>query len=120
VAFKTKPDPTFELPVDVPQPGKPTPAKLSLTVAHLGRRALKDWMSRAKGADGDAVWLMEVVKGWGADTVDEKGQPAPFNQAAFDAVLDDYPGAAMAIFEAYVGEHYKAQAKNSVGPSSNG
>ena len=114
--FNTKPDPTFALAVPVPQPGKPTPATLNITVAHLGRRALKEWMARAKAADGDAVWLMEVVKGWGADVLDEQGQPAPFNQAAFDAVLDDYPGAAMAIFEAYVQEHYKAQAKNSVGP----
>jgi len=120
VAFKTKPDPSFELPVDVPQPGKPAPARLNLTVAHLGRRALKEWMGRAKGAESDTLWLMEVVKAWGADVLDEQGKPAPFNQAAFDAVLDDYPGAAMAIFEAYVQEHYKAQAKNSGGPSSNG
>lgn len=114
MTFPTKPAATFALPVDVPQPGA-QPVKLPLVVEHLGRREMKHWCESAKAHAEDVDWLMVVVKGWGPEVVSPDGNPVEFTRAAFDAVLNDYPAAAMAIFEAYLKEHNGARVKNSEG-----
>lgn len=114
MTFPTKPAAAFALPVDVPQPGA-QPVKLPLVVEHLGRREMKLWCGSAKEHAEDVDWLMQVVKDWGPEVVGEDKKPVPFTRAAFDAVLNDYPAAAMAIFEAYLKEHNGARLKNSEG-----
>lgn len=101
--LKIAPEPTFVVSVALPVPGG-ADQLVNVTYRHKGRKAIKAWLDAARERD-DADSLGEVIAGW--DGID-----VAFSQAALADLLDAYPGSAIALLEAYVGEVGKAAAKN--------
>lgn len=101
--FKLQPDPTFKAKADIPVPGA-EPAPLQLEFKHFSQSG---WDAYLKEHDGIKVRdaLFDVVVGWEIDGV-------PFSREAFDTLLDEYPGAEAAIWNAYHAERFGNRAKN--------
>ena len=102
--LKLAPEPTFVVGVALPVPGQPDQL-VNVTFRHQGRAALRGWLDAAREAQSDAALLGEVIAGW-------KGIDAEYSAANLAALLDAYPGAGGALFNAYVAELGKAAAKN--------
>lgn len=102
MAFKTAAKPTFTACVAIPVPGEAA-SPLNVTFLHKRKSALREWIDASKDKD-DLAALMEVMQGWDAD--------APFSEAALCGVLEDFPGAALALYRAYVEESTGAARKN--------
>ena len=101
--LKLQPEPTFTISVTVPVPGGEDQL-INCVFRHKGREALKTWIDAARDRP-DADSIGEIMAGW--DNVE-----AEFSAEHLALVLDAYPGAAVAMLEAYVGELGKAAAKN--------
>ena len=86
-------------------------ARLQLTYRHKGRNEMVAWVERAKTEDGAAL-LCEVVAGWG-EVEGPDGELAPYSEQAFLTLLDDYPMAALEIFNDYVSVVPEFRTKNS-------
>ena len=101
--LKIAPEPTFVASVVVPVPGGGD-ALINVTYRHKGRAALKEWTA-SFGSRNDPDCLEEVIAAWDGVEVD-------YSRETLGMLLDAYPGAAMALFTAYVGELGRAKAKN--------
>ena len=102
--FKLQPNPTFWASVGLPVPGAAKPVSVEIEFRWLGKAALKTFFESLEGHD-DATLLAEIVVGW-------RGIDAEFSRDNLAALLDAYPAAAMAIFQAFQHESLDAKAKN--------
>ena len=110
--IKLKPNPTFRFKIEVAVAGSTEPARFTLVGKHQGQGALRDWAEHAKDLDGkDAEFLLPWIEGW-EDVHDEDGKAVKFSAETFAALLDNYPGSSLAIFQAYVRELSAARGKN--------
>lgn len=105
--FKLQPNPTFKVDVTIPVPGGKD-GKLTIEFKHKGKKALKEFFDSLTSEDNqrsDVDALSDLIAGWSG--VDEK-----FSAEALEQLLDNYPSAAMALFEAYRTEVLEARVKN--------
>jgi hypothetical protein len=102
--FTLQPKPSFWATAYITVPGEKKPAALEIEFKWLGKQGIKDYFEQLTGKD-DLEALSEIVVGWG-------GVDAEFNRDTFAQLLDVYPQAAMAIFEAFRAEALEAKAKN--------
>jgi hypothetical protein len=102
--LKLQPNPTFRAAAQISIPGEASPARVEVEFRHLGREALTTYFQGLEGrSDLDA--LADIVVGW-------SGVDAAFSREALAALLDAYPTAALALFEAFRRECLEAKAKN--------
>ena len=107
MTFVLQPKPTFKADVLIAIPGG-TEAKVKFEFKHMGRKALKaffDGLGEGENARPDEEAILDLVAGW--EGVDEK-----FSPAALGTLLDNYPGAARGIFEAYNRGLFEGKQKN--------
>lgn len=107
--FSLQPKPTFKSEVLIPVPGGST-AKVKFVLKHKSRSALKEFFNSLTSTEGgesrpDHEALMELVDGW-------EGVDQPFSQENLETLVDNYPGAARAIFDAYNSALFEAREKN--------
>jgi len=105
--FVLQPKPTFTSEVIIPTPAGD--GKINFEFKHMGRKALKaffDSLGEGENARPDSEALLDMVGGWSG--VDEK-----FSPEALESLLDNYPSAAKAIFEAYNKGLFEGKRKNS-------
>lgn len=111
--FKVDPDPSFWEVVDIesPAPGGGV-CRLELCFRYLCASA---WKTYAATLDDKTILvaLMEIVRDW-------RDVDHPFDEQAFERLLDNYPRAAGAIFSRYVDALLGAAEKNSAPPSASG
>jgi uncharacterized protein involved in tellurium resistance len=104
--FVLQPKPTFKSEVSIPT--TEGEGKINFVFKHKGRKALKeffDTLSNEEVVRDDVDALSELVEGWSG--VDEK-----FSVEALGNLLDNYPGAAAAIFAAYNRALLEGRSKN--------
>lgn len=102
--FKLTPDPTFTAPVDIHVPGQADPARVEIEFRRLTRTGIAALMQSIPGReDGDVI--AEIVAGW-------SGVDAPFSAQALATLVDNYPAAALAIYETFLSENGEARRKN--------
>lgn len=106
MAFTLQPKPTFTGEVTIPTPVGD--GKVTFEFKHMGRKALKaffDGLGEGETARPDEEAILDLVAGW--EGVDEK-----FSPEALGTLLDNYPGAARGIFEAYNRGLFEGKQKN--------
>lgn len=109
--LKLTPCPTFSEKVSIPVPGD-KPKKVEFIFKHKRQTALNDFFKRAAKA-ADNKTLLEIVDGWKkAVDDDDDGMNVEFSIDAFDDMLENYPGAGVAIFDAYVAAMTKGRLGN--------
>lgn len=104
--FVLQPKPTFKM--DVVIPTTQGEGKIKFEFKHKGRKELKvffESLGEGETSRDDADALLELIAGW--DGVDEK-----FSPDALAILLDNYPGAAGAIFSAYNKGLFEGKQKN--------
>lgn len=102
--LRLQPNPTFRAAAAISIPGEAAPVAIEVEYRHLGREALIAYFDGLPGRpDLDA--LADIVVGW-------SGVDAPFSRETLAALLDAYPTAALALFEAFRRECLEAKAKN--------
>ncbi|MEY2654569.1 MAG: hypothetical protein RLZZ524_1597 [Pseudomonadota bacterium] len=110
--IRLKPSPTFRFRVELAVPGSEDRAKFTLIGKHQGQSALKAWAEKAGEMEGkDVVFLSSAIAGW-EDVTDDEGKPVVWNEQNFGALIDAYPGAGLAIFQAYIRELSAGRTKN--------
>jgi hypothetical protein len=103
MSFKLQPSPTFWATVPVRLPGGEL-ADLQLEFRHRSRTAMAALFDTAAGRTDEDV-IADVVAGW--RDVDEA-----FSPEAVRTLVDNYPGVAGQIVEAYVRELVQARRGN--------
>lgn len=108
--FVLQPKPTFKADVTIPSPDGE--GKIKFEFKHKGRKALAEFLQSLAAKEGenegrsDADALSEIVADWsGVDT--------KFSLEALEQLLDAYPTAAKAIFDAYLPAMMEGRVKNS-------
>ena len=104
--FALQPKPTFKSKVTINTPGGE--GTITFEFKHMGRKALKTFfegLGDGENARPDDEAMLDLVSGW--EGVDEK-----FSPEALSTLLDNYPGAAKAIFEAYNRGLFEGKQKN--------
>lgn len=102
---------TFKAKVSIPNPGQPKDAILEIEYKFKERDQILAYIDSMKPSeDGeqprkDDEILDEIVCGW-------NGVDVEFSQEAFSRLLQNYPGAARAIWNKYVSEVSISKAKN--------
>lgn len=81
---------------DIPMHGDAPPIRADLQFAHMGRKALAEFI-KVEGRS-DVQTLMAIVRDWKPEQFDGE----TFSEAAVDALCDKFAGAAMAIYEAWL------------------
>jgi hypothetical protein len=114
--FVLQPKPTFKQPVTIQTTDGD--ATVTFVFKHKGRKALAVFFDSlgggetgetgetARTARTDLDALQELVEGW-------EGVDTPFDAAALDTLLDNYPTAARAIFDGYNKGLFEGRQKNS-------
>lgn len=105
--FTLNPNPTFK--TDVTIPTTDGDGVIEIEFRHKGRKALKayfDSLGEGDDARKDTDALSELIAGWGK--ID-----AEYTPEALETLLDNYPTAAKAIFEAYNKGLFEGRQKNS-------
>lgn len=100
--FNLSANPTFKAKVAIPVPGG-KPADIEFTFKHRSKDALKEFMDDMKEKE-DVDLLQDLVSGWDIDD--------PFNAESLEKMIQNYPGSALAIYQAYMVEMSGARAKN--------
>ena len=106
--FVLQPKPVFTSDVIIPTPSGD--GKITFEFKHMGRKALKAFFESLGDDDTsrpDNEALLDLISNWFG--VDEK-----FSPEALEPLLDNYPSAAKAIFEAYNKGLFEGKGKNSV------
>lgn len=97
-----KANPTFRAKVGIPVAGG-SPVAVEFTFKHRTKSELEKFMkSRADVSDVDSV--LDMVEGW---DLEEK-----FDREGIELLLENYAGAALALYIAYVDELLQAKRKN--------
>lgn len=104
--LKLVPDASFEVPVQIPVPGKDKDVVIRVKFKYLDRDELKDYLDSlsAEGKRDDDA-LGEIVLGW-------KGVDAEYSEDNLRVLLRKYPMAAASFFTAFQKEALKAKAGN--------
>jgi hypothetical protein len=97
-----QPKPTFTVSVGIPVPGS-EPALVGITFKHRTKAALTEFANQAATTD-DVTVFMGMVTGWDLDV--------EFNQANASELLENYIGAGVCIYNAYIAELAKAKMGN--------
>lgn len=100
--FNLSANPTFKAKAAIPVPGG-KPADIEFTFKHRSKDALKEFMDDMKEKE-DVDLLQDLVSGWDIDD--------PFNAESLEKMIQNYPGSALAIYQAYMVEMSGARAKN--------
>lgn len=95
-------NPTFKAKVGIPVAGG-EPVEVELIFKHRTKKDLEAFIASREGKD-DTDTFMEMVEGWNLDE--------PFNRENAETLLQNYIGAALEIFRAYLDELVKAKQKN--------
>ena len=113
-----QPNPTFTAPVLIPVPGG-KPVAVSFTFRHRGRVALEEHQkyidavlvklrdestTRSEALELDIEVVMKSATAWEMDD--------PFNEESLRTLLENYHGAAAAIYATYMRELLQAKAGN--------
>lgn len=86
--------PTFKRDVSIPVPGD-RPANVNFTFKHKTRDDLRTFVEGLEGRE-DLDVVLELASGWGIDE--------PFTDDNMGVLLQNYPGAALAIIDTYLKE----------------
>lgn len=86
--------PTFKRDVSIPVPGD-RPANINFTFKHKTRDELRDFVAGLEGRE-DLEVVLEVASAWGIDEA--------FEEDNVEILLQNYPGAALAIIDTYLKE----------------
>jgi len=100
--FNLNPNPTFKAKVAIPVAGGKS-ADIEFTFKHRSKDALKDFIDEMKEKE-DLELLQDLVTGWDIDD--------PFDAESLEKLVQNYPGSALAIYQAYMVEMSGARAKN--------
>jgi hypothetical protein len=101
--FKLEPNPTFWAGVEIHVPGQGK-GKIEVEFRYLDRAARAAYFETV-GDKTNIAALGELVVGW-------REIDAPFNQDNLGRLLDIYPGAASALFDAFLNELAGVATKN--------
>jgi hypothetical protein len=105
--FKLQPNPTFKSSVLIPIPGGKD-GKITVIFKHKGRKALQEFfasLTDEKNTRTDVEALAELIADW-------EGVDVKYSEEALEQLLDAYPSAAMAMFDAYRAAVLDARVKN--------
>jgi len=105
--FTLNPKPTFKVDVTISTPE--SSGVIEIEFKHKGRKALKayfDSLGEGENARSDKDALSELIAGW--SKID-----AEYSVENLETLLDNYPTAAKAIFEAYNKGLFEGKQKNS-------
>lgn len=94
------PNPTFKAKVDIPTHGGGS-AEVDFTFKHRKKDELQEWLRVERD---DVATILEMVAGWDLEE--------PFNAESVGVLVQNYIGAASAIFDKYVAELLRTRAKN--------
>lgn len=105
--FKLQPAPTFK--ADIKIPTAEGEGVISFVMKYRSRTELTAFYESMKDADGkdkaDKDILADVIMGW--DGID-----AEYNKKALATLIDNYPGAALAMLNGYTKALVEGQVKN--------
>lgn len=106
--FKLNPAPTFKARVTIPVPGQAKPDPIEFEFKHKSQSQLKEWAEKsdARKSMTDAAFLMDFAVGW-------SGVDGEFNEENLKAFCDNYHGAALVVWDAYLKELTAARLGNS-------
>lgn len=107
------PAPTFRASVPVPRPGADS-VDVPMTFRHRSKKQLAEWIDK-RAERSDRQSFDDMVLGWQLEEPTEEGapvKPVPFDAEHIDAILDAYPGLALATYYTYVEELTKARRGN--------
>jgi hypothetical protein len=103
--FKISPPQTFKATVKIPSPGGEV-LDLCVLYKHRTRDQLKVfWEDATAGKQDDLHATLDMIAGW-------EGVDAEFSEAALADLLQNYHGAAAALFSAYIQELTQARLGN--------
>jgi hypothetical protein len=102
--FKIQPKPSFWAKANITVPGEAKPGQIEVEFRWMGKEAIKHYFENLEGKKDDEA-LAEIVLNW-------RGIDADFTRENFTQLLENYPQAAMGIFEAFRAEALEAKAKN--------
>ncbi|AZY48858.1 phage tail assembly chaperone [Bordetella avium] len=100
--FVLTPNPTFKHKVPMPIPGGGF-VDVEFTFKHRGKEALKEFLEEANELE-DTDLIMAISTGWELEDA--------FERANVEKLVENYVGAARAIFGAYMDEVVKARLGN--------
>jgi hypothetical protein len=103
IKFTLVPQPTFKKKVKMPIPGADF-VDVEFTFKHRNKTEFQEFMEAAKDQADDVALVMDVASGW------ELAES--FDKDNVEKLVDNYVGAARAIFTTYVDELIKARAGN--------
>jgi hypothetical protein len=102
--FKLQPKPTFKARVPITIPGEVRPAEIEVEFKHMTVDGVQNYFENL-GGKKDAEALSEIVVGW-------SGVDAPYDADALATLLNNFPSASAAMFEAFRRELFEARRKN--------
>ncbi|OZI31732.1 hypothetical protein CAL29_28070 [Bordetella genomosp. 10] len=103
IKFTLNPQPTFKHKVKLPIPGADF-AEVEFTFRHRSKSEFKEFMEQAKDQEDDAALVMDMACGWELQE--------SFDRENVEKLVENFVGAARAIFTAYVDELIKARVGN--------
>ena len=95
-------NPTFKAKVGIPMAGGEA-VPVEFTFKHRTKTALDEWIKTCSGKS-DTESFMEMVEGWDLEE--------PFSKENVDVLLENYIGASVETYRAYVDELIKHKEKN--------
>lgn len=102
--FKLQPNPTFKAAVGISVAGQAELAEIEVEFKYLTKRQVREFFDTL-GKKKDADALAEIIVGWSG--IDE-----PFSKKALGTLVDNYPAAAMDLFDGFRRELLDAKRKN--------
>jgi len=102
--FKLQPNPTFKMPIGISVAGQAAPTEIEVEFKYLTKSKVREFFDKLGGKE-DAAALAEIIVGWSG--IDE-----PFTKKALAALVDNYPAAAMDLFDGFRRELLEAKRKN--------
>ncbi len=102
--FKLQPNPTFKTTVGISVAGQSSPASIEVEFKYLTKSKVREFFDKL-GSKEDAAALADIVVGWAG--IDE-----PYSKKALAELVDNYPAAAMDLFDGFRRELLEAKRKN--------
>jgi len=113
--FTIAQNPTYTVPVKVSIPsdkGKTTSHTFTAKFRRLTMQEIEEMNAQLKAQTlTDTQLLQDVMVGWGDDVQDGDGNPLPFNERNFEALLDVFPTRGTLV-QAFMESLNTAAAKN--------
>ncbi len=102
--FKLQPNPTFKAAVGISIAGQAAPTEIEVEFKYLTKSKVREFFEKLGGKE-DATALAEIIVGW-------SGIEEPFSKKALATLVDNYPAAAMDLFDTFRRELLEAKRKN--------